>query len=84
MRAILSALRNVASILFLAALFFLVTPTTSARAATSEDPVSEILRRVRTIEDRMKKIEAGQQEISEKQEKILAAVENVRIWATRR
>ena len=84
MRAILSALRNVASILFLAALFFLVTPPTSARAATSEDPISEILRRVRTIEDRMKKIEVGQQEILEKQEKVLAAIDNVRIWTTRR
>ena len=76
------ALRKIVTLLFLISAFFVCSP---AFAQThSEDPFSEILQRVRSIEERLKKVEAGQQEMLERQEKTLAAVENVRIWATRR
>ena len=44
----------------------------------------ELLRQVRVVEDRVKKIEANQQEILDQQKKILTELDNLRIWIARR
>ena len=83
MRATLCVLRRLTAALFLAsALLFVASPVFAQ--PSKEDPFTELLQKVRSIEERLRKVEANQQEILEGQEKTLAAVENVRIWATRR
>ena len=54
-----------------------------ALSAPVNEP-DELLRRVRSMEERMKKIEANQQEVLDHQQKILAELDNLRIWIARR
>ena len=49
-----------------------------------QDPLEEVLRKVRLIEERLKKIESNQQETLKRQEKILAELDNLRVWVARR
>ena len=48
------------------------------------DPLEELLGKVRLVEERVKKIETNQQEILDRQEKILAELDNLRLWVARR
>lgn len=48
------------------------------------NPLKELLDKVRLIEERVKKIETNQQEILDRQEKILAELDNLRLWVARR
>ena len=83
MKATLCALRKFAAFIFFITPLFLLSPTLGAESNPA-DPNPELLRHVRSIEERLTKIEAKQQEIIDRQEKTLAAVDNVRVWATRR
>lgn len=76
------ALHKVASVLLFITLF---APSTSLHAQSEpEDPLEELLLRVRSIEERLGKVEANQKEILDREENILAELDNVRVWATRR
>ena len=61
-------------------LSFLSRPALSAPVNEPD----ELLRRVRSMEERMKKIEANQQEVLDHQQKILAELDNLRVWIARR
>lgn len=68
---------------FLASIFFLPVSALQAEPP-GEDSSRELLRQVRFIQEKVKKIEAGQQEILNREEKILAELENLRVWIARR
>jgi len=70
--------------LFLSALLLIVAPVPLLAQTGAGDPLQEVLRRVRLMEERVKKIEASEQEILKRQEKILAELENLRVWVARR
>lgn len=76
------ALHKVASLFLFLTLF--VPPTVLHAQPKPEDPFEELLLRVRSIEERLVKVEANQKEILDREEKILAELDTVRVWATRR
>ena len=47
------------------------------------DPNQETLNKIRSVEERLKKIEANQQEILNREDKILAEIDRLRIWTHR-
>lgn len=63
----------------------ILLPSFSAEAQPNpQDPLGEVLHKIRLIEERVKKIETDQQEILNRQEKILAELDNLRVWVARR
>lgn len=51
---------------------------------TPPDSLEEVLHKVRLIEEQVKRIETNQQEILNRQEKILAELDQLRLWVARR
>ena len=69
----------------LGCLIFLLLPSAPLQAQPFEgDPFEELLGTVRLIEKKVKKIEEAQQEILNRQEKILKELDSLRIWVARR
>jgi len=48
-----------------------------------EDPLDELSARLRSLEERMGRIEVSQKEILVRDEKIRATIEEVRVWSHR-
>ena len=65
-------------------LFLLLSLLSRPALSAPVNEPDELLRRVRSMEERMKKIEANQQEVLDHQQKILAELDNLRIWIARR
>ena len=48
--------------------------------SAQQNPPDELSQQIRSIEDRIKRIEVGQKEITERQKEILEAIQNLRAW----
>ena len=70
------------SLLFLILFTIPSSPVQAQSKAAAES--GDLLGQLRSIELRMKKIEANEQEILARQEKILTELENLRVWVARR
>lgn len=81
--SILESMTNKVFLLVFFASVFL-HPFSSQAQPNPGDPLEELLDKVRRIEERVKKIETDQQEILNRQEKILAELDNLRLWVARR
>ena len=69
----------------LLSLIFLMIPANPVHAQPKAGAGSEdLLGRLRSMELRIQKIEANEQEILTRQDKILAELENLRVWVARR
>lgn len=65
------------------AVFFLTFTGIVIPHALAEDPASELMTRIQSIEQQAKQIEANQKEILTRQEKILAEIDRIRVWTRR-
>lgn len=76
--------RGVRAVLFIGSVSMFLPSFPVQAQPTPRDPWEEILRKVRLIEEQVKKIETDQQEILSRQEKILAELDSLRVWVARR
>lgn len=75
------ALHKVRVYSFSLALVFLIPAAIYAESPA--DHSEELLNKVHAIDERVKKIEAAQKEILAREEKILQAIDQLRIWTRR-
>lgn len=60
--------------------FFLLTSPAFLQAQAPDDPLEKVLEKIQTIDERTKRIEASQKEILEREQKILAEIDSLRVW----
>lgn len=76
--------RGIRAVLFIGSVSIFLHSFSVQAQPIPRDPLEEILRKVRLIEEQVKKIETDQQEILSRQEKILAELDSLRVWVARR
>ena len=61
--------------------FLFLSPFSFLAAETQpNDPLEKILEKVQAIDERIKRIEANQKEVQDRQQKILEEISNLRVW----
>gem|GEM_PF-4107366 len=71
----MSALLRIWAVCFFTAFVIFSPPSLYA-----VEPAGDVSAKLRIIEDRLKKIEEGQKQINEKEEKVLSEIDNLRVW----
>lgn len=73
--------KALASFFFIALLFLRLAPL--AAQPYRDDPVVELLDEVRSLKERLERIESNQKEILDREEKILADLDRIRVQIRR-